>query len=433
MCFVEADGRAEPKKRAVDDPRIFLDATGLHVKFDWWLTGICSSRVFSQIVAMTYAAALPVLQQEWAMSAAAAGSIASAFQIGYTVSLFVFSIVADRVGPKPIYLGSMSASAFFSLAFAFFARNYLSAVILYSLVGVSLGGTYTTGLMILAVRYPVKRRGMATGLFIASTSLGYVLSLALSGIALPLGGYRLSFMLTCLGPFVGSILTWLTLSRTAIAPVRLTEQRGFRRDVLANEPAMLLIGGYAFHTWELLGMWAWAPAFLFSCLASRGTGGLDAAGIGAYLTAAFHLAGLFASFSMGSLSDHLGRARVILVLSGISTLCSFVFGWTIAWPFSLVILVGLLYAFSSLGDSPVLSAALTEVVPTPYLGAAFGLRSLLGFGAGSISPLVFGAVLDWTNPLSSGSGQYHIWGWAFTVLGLAGFGAVWSAYRLGKT
>ena len=98
----------------------------------------------------------------------------------------------------------------------------------------------------------------------------------------------------------------------------------------------------------------------------------------------------------------------------------------------MVIGIGLLYGFSALGDSPVLSAALTEVVTPSYLGAAFGLRSLLGFGAGAISPLVFGVILDWTNPLRYTSEYYLTWGWAFSVLGLAGFGAVWAAYRLGK-
>jgi MFS family permease len=325
----------------------------------------------------------------------------------------------------------MSSGALFSLAFAFLARGYLSALFLYTLVAISLGGTYTTALMILADRYPVQRRGMATGFFIASTSLGYALSLFLSGIAIPLGGYKLSFLMTCLGPLAGSILAWITLVKTRVSvAVRQKEQR-FTKEVLRNKPAMLSIGGYTCHSWELLGMWAWTPAFLSSCLAFRGAGGLSAAGLGAYITAGFHLMGLIASFSMGSLSDNLGRARVIILLASISTVCSFVFGWTIGWPFILVIGIGLVYAFTTLGDSPVLSTALTEVVNPSYLGAAFGLRSLLGFGAGAISPLVFGAILDWTNPLKTGQDPYSTWGWAFSILGLAGFGAIWAAYRFG--
>lgn len=402
------------------------------MKFDWWLTGICSSRVFNGLVFMAYSAALPILQKEWAMSATAAGSIASAYHMGYATSLVIFSTLADRIGPKPLYLCSMSAGALFSLGFALLARGYLSALILYTLVAISLGGTYTTGLMILADHYPVRRRGIAVGFFIASTSLGYALSLILSGIALPIGGYRLSFLLTCLGPLIGSILAWITLLTTQVSVVKRQEGQRFTKEVLGNKPAMLLITGYTFHTWELLGMWAWTPAFLSTCLAIGGSEGLRAAGLGAYITASFHFTGLFASFSMGALSDRLGRARVILMISSISAACSFVFGWSIGWPLILVIGIGLIYAFSALGDSPVLSAALTEVVETPYLGAAFGLRSFLGFGAGAISPIVFGAILDWTNPIASGQIHYTTWGWAYSILGLGGFGAILAAYKFSR-
>lgn len=381
---------------------------------------------------MTYAAALPIIQREWGMSAAAAGGIASGYQLGYAISLFALSSLTDFVGAKRVYLGSMSVSTFLSLGFALFARGHLSALVLYTLVGISMGGTYTTGLIILADRYPAERRGMASGCFIASTSISYVLSLALSGISLPHGGYQLSFFVTCLGPLVGTILSWLTLAKTKVSFAKRQIQQSFKKEVLKNKPARLLIGGYTCHTWELLGMWAWAPAFLSTCLAFRGAPTLSAAGLGAHFTAVLHMAGLIASLTMGSLSDRVGRARIIMMASAISTICSFVFGWSMGWSFFMVIGIGLLYGFSALGDSPVLSAALTEVVTPSYLGAAFGLRSLLGFGAGAISPLVFGVILDWTNPLRYTSEYYLTWGWAFSVLGLAGFGAVWAAYRLGK-
>jgi MFS family permease len=195
---------------------------------------------------------------------------------------------------------------------------------------------------------------------------------------------------------------------------------------------MLLITAYTIHCWELLGMWAWTPAFMTACLVLQGAGPLEAAGLGAYVTAGFHLAGLVASFSMGLLSDRVGRARVIMALAGISTLCSLLFGWAISLPFWLVLSIGVIYSFVSLGDSPVLSAGLTEVVTPSYLGSAFGLRSLLGFGAGAISPVVFGAILDWTNPHGPGQPYYSSWGWAFVILGLPGFGAVWSVRSLEK-
>jgi len=402
------------------------------MKIDWWLTGICFGRALSQTVTMVYAAALPVLQREWEMSAAKAGAISSGYQIGYAISLLVISSLADRIGARFLYIASMLSGAVFTTAFAFFARGYLSTLLLYTLVALAIGGSYTTGLMLLSEHYPPHRRGLATGFYIASSSLAYVLSLSLSGLTIPAGGYRLSFFVTCFATALGATLSWITLAKTPEIVVARHRQQSFRNEVLSNKRAMLFMGAYTVHCWELLGMWAWAPAFMTACLVYQGAEGLNAAGMAAFITAGFHMAGLVASFSMGSLSDRLGRARVILFLAGISTLCSFVFGWTIGLPFSLIFAIGVVYNFTSLGDSPVLSVGLTEVVTPSYLGAAFGLRSLLGFGAGAISPLVFGAILDWTNPHGGGQTYYATWGWAFVSLGLPGFGAIWAAHKLRK-
>jgi len=241
------------------------------MKIDWWLTGLCSARAFSQIITMTYAAALPVLQREWAMSAAQAGAVSSGFQIGYGVSLLCVSTLADRFGSKRMYLGSMVTGALLTIAFAFGARSYMSALILYTLVALFIGGSYTTGLMIISERYPGHKRGMATGLFIASSSLGYMLSLALSGLALPLGGCRLSFYVTCGATILGAVFSLLTLIGTTIPTTPRGPRQSFAKEVLANKPAVLLISGYTFHCWELLGMWAWSPAFLAACLVAGGT------------------------------------------------------------------------------------------------------------------------------------------------------------------
>ena len=401
-------------------------------KFDFWLSGICLARAFNGLVFMTYAAALPVLQHEWEMSAAAAGSIAGGFQLGYALSLVTFSFLADRMCPKKLYLGSMTACAICSLLFAAWARDYVSGLVLYTLTALSMGGNYTTGLIILAHRYPIERRGRAIGFFIASTSLGYALSLILSGVAIPAGGYRLAFWITCSGPAVGAMLAWITLYRTFVGkPPRARGQR-FNREVLRNRAVMTLIGGYTGHSWEILGMWAWTPAFLAAALAISGYEGVQAVGKGVHLTAGFHLMGLTASFTMGWLSDRLGRAPLMVGLAGVSTLCSFSFGWTIGLSFSIVILVGMVYAFSALGDSPILSATMTESVSVSYMGAAFGLRSVLGFSAGAISPVVLGAVLDLTNPALTEKGVFYNWGWAFSVLGIGGLVAWLAAIYYGR-
>jgi len=394
---------------------------------DGWLTSLCLSRTLMTSIFMAYAASLPVLRGEWAMSATAAGSVSTAFQLGYAFSLLLFSWLADRVGARRVFLGSSALSALAALAFAAGARSYASGLVLWTLVALSQGGTYTTAIMLLADRYPPERRGRAVGWLIASSSLGYALSLVVTGLVLPRGGYRLAFLAAAGGPLLGAALAWPTLRGTP--NVVHTRRAGVRfgTAVLGNARAMRLIAGYTAHSWELLGMWSWVPAFLTASFRVSGAAALRAMELGAYLAAGFHMTGLVASSSMGGLSDRLGRRTVLLGLAAASTACSFVFGWLVAWPAGVVVAVGALYGFTALGDSPVLSTALTEAVDQAYLGAALALRSLVGFGAGAIAPLVFGAVLDLTNPPGLAP---TVWGWAFTTLGLGGLVATWCAWSL---
>lgn len=394
---------------------------------DPWLFAICLSRVGAYMVYIAYAATLPVLQREWQMSATAAGGIASSFQVAYAISLMGCSELADRVGARRVFLIGTLASAVAAAVFALFARDYWSGLILYTVLALALGGTYTTGILLVAENVPVARRGRAMGYFLGGHSLGLAVALVLTGIAVPIGGYPLAFALICLGPVVGGAMAWIVVRGT---PNRITGRAGgeqFGGAVLKNRPAMLVIAGYTFHSWELLGMWAWTPAFLAACFVAAGSDFTRAAGLGSYMTSLFHLTGVFASVVAGVLADRLGRTPVIFVMASLSMLCSLTFGWLIGGPVWIVVAVGLVYGFTALGDSPIYSTSITEVVQPAFRGAALALRSLAGYGAGAAAPLVFGALLDLHGGVQAGRIG---WGWAFASLGLAGAGAVASVMLL---
>ena len=212
------------------------------------------------------------------------------------------------MGPQKVFLGSLTAGALSAMAFALFARDYYSGLILYTLVGLALGGCYTTGLMLLSERYITAKRGTAMGYFIASTAAGYALSLLLSGLALPLGGYKLSLLVTCLGAPIGAGLAWLTLWRTKNTVVQRQPQRNLARGLWWNKPAILMIAGYCFHAWEILGMWTWTPAFLAACFAFGGGGALEAAGLVFSCENSRYMAGGPGRLSAGSI----GRDKIFI-------------------------------------------------------------------------------------------------------------------------
>ncbi len=397
---------------------------------DTGLAGICGSRMLLSANIMVYAGCLPILRETWGMSAAQAGSVASGFSIGYALSLVTFSALADRLGARRVVVWSAWASAVTALAFGLFARSYGTALALYFLAAFAQGGIYTPVIMVLADRYAPARRGRAVGWMIGSTSVGYAFSLMMTGITLSEGDYRLAFMVTGTLPLVGAI--WLVRVLRGTPNTRHRRQRGsgLAQVLRRNAPARRLLVGYVAHAWEVLGMWAWLPAFLAASLVLGGTATDKAAEFGAQLAAALHLFGAMAAATMGRLSDRLGRRFVLVAVAGAGAVLSLLFGWLIVVPFALLLAVAAFYTFAAIGDSPVLSTALTEVVDPGCLGDILALRSLLGFGAGAISPVVFGAILDL---FASGPDAAMGWGWAFMALGLGGTIATACAWMLRPT
>lgn len=387
---------------------------------------ICVGRIFMYMNFMVYAACLPILRDEWGMSATQAGSIASGFSICYAASLAVASWLADHFGARRIFVLSAAVSAFTSLAFGFFARDYGSTLLFYSLIGVSQGGVYTPGIVLMAERFPVARRGSAVGWFIASTSLGFASSLAVSGLLIAAGGYKVAFLGTGILPSAGALILWITLRHTPNVLHDLSTGMSLTAVLKNGQNVRSLMAGYTWHCWELLGMWAWAPAFLAASLVFSGGTSIQSAELAAYFVAAMHIVGAVASPTMGHLSDLLGRRAVLTGLGAAGALFSMGFGWLIALPLPILVGLMLVYGFVVIGDSPVLSAAMTEAVAPNRLGSVLAIRSLLGFGAGAVSPVAFGAVLDY---LRFSDRAVSAWGPAFMVFAIGGFGATWYAWR----
>jgi MFS family permease len=385
-----------------------------------WLFWLCLSRMGFAFNFTAYSAALPLLKADWNMSASEAGLVQSAWHAGYLISLFAVGFIADRHGAKRVFLAGSVLASVSAMLFAFYADSELSGLLLYGFTGLCSGASYTPGLTLVAERFGIHQRGRAMGWFLASASLGYGASLILSGLLMPQVGWRGAFIATACGPLIATVIAFGTLRATPnlLHPRSAEQPLGFSLlAVWRNRPAMLLIWAYVFHGWELLGLWAWLPAYLASSIAHGGGMTMQAAGVGALLTALTYITSMSGSIYGGALSDRWGRTRIILWGSCLSLVCSFSFGWMIALPLWLLVAVAAFYNITAIADSSVYSTALTELVPPNYLGAAYALRSLLGFGAGIISPWVFGLVFDWARgePLRSDA---MAWGLAWTSLGV---------------
>ncbi len=399
-----------------------------------WLALLCASRVLSAAWFVAYSAVLPLVREDWGLSARDAGTIQGAFHLGYLASLFIVGFIADHFGAKRAFLVTGVAGFLSPIVFVLYVDSFWSALWLHALTGLTQGGYYTPVLAMVNEHVERQRRGRAMGFMIAASSAGYALALGVAGLVLTFAGWRAALAVVAAMPAV----SWLV----AVAAMRTTPNTVHPRPeghtvfasipaVLRNRKGMLSVWGYTCHSWELLGLWAWLPAFLTAALVINGAGAGEAAAMALALAALTYVANIAGSIVGGTMADRWGRTQAILLWSCVSLVLSFSIGWMIALPVTLLVAIACLYNFSAIADSSVHSTVIAESVPPHILGAAYAVRSVVGFGTGVISPVVFGWALD----LAGGgktSGDAFAWGVAWATLGLGGLLGPLATWKLQK-
>jgi len=311
-------------------------------------------------------------------------------------------------------------SAISAILFAVFARSFETAIVFVSLLGLSQGGTYTSAIMIVSAAVPENRKASAVGWVLAGMSAGYVLSIFLSSSMLALRGYPTAFAACAMITVLGCVFGFFATRAAGPQPMHRGGDVG-QFDASMRRRARLLTLGYIGHAWELLGAWAWIPAFLAAVILTDGT--MSAIELGLWTALALHLSGFFASFLSGYVADRIGAGTILITFAALGVLCSVSIGWLSDVSVPLLLVVAAVYGFVTIGDSSVLSSAMTDAVPPQSLGRALGLRSVLGVGAGAISPVTFGLVIDLSSP-------EFAWGFAFASLAVGGLVATICAVML---
>ncbi|MGD9951149.1 MAG: MFS transporter [Burkholderiales bacterium] len=399
-----------------------------------WLAALCAARVLSATWFVAYSAVLPLVREDWGLSARDAGMIQGAFHLGYLASLFIVGFIADHFGAKRAFLVTGVAGFLSPIAFVLFVDGFWSALWLHALTGLTQGGYYTPVLAMVNEHVARARRGRAMGLMIAASSAGYALALGVAGLAVAYGGWRAALGAIAAMPALSWIIALIATRGTPnVVHPRPEGHTVFAAipAVLRNRKGMLSVWGYTFHSWELLGLWAWMPAFLTAALMASGEGAAQAAAVGLSLSALTYVANIAGSITGGIMSDRWGRTQTILLWSCVSLALSFSIGWLIALPVALLVAIACLYNFAGIADSSVHSTVIAESVPPHILGAAYAVRSVVGFGTGVVSPVVFGWALD----LAGGgrmSGDAFAWGIAWATLGLGGLLGPLATWRLQK-
>lgn len=387
---------------------------------------ICCAEVLSMTAFSGFIALLPVLAPEFGLNNAEAGLIGGTVLGGYMAAVPFLGSLTDRIDARRVYAAAAIFAASGALGFAFFASGFWSALLCQMLIGFGLAGTYIPGMKALTDRVegPWQSRGAA--IYGAIFGVGTSGSLILCGAIADAFGWRPAFVVAAVGPLLAAAMIVLTLNPSTPERVAHRPLLDFRR-VLRNPAVRPYLFAAAAHSWELHGTRAWLVAFL--TFAAGLQGGADGMPGGIALTAALILLlGPIASISGNELALRFGRARLMTIGAAGSALLSCAFGFVAGAPWIALLVFAVVHMYFVGIDAGTMTAGMVNAAEPAQRGATMSFFSLLGFGAGFVSPAVFGAVLD----LAGGRDEHLAWGLAFASLGLVALLGVIPARMLAK-
>lgn len=375
------------------------------------LAGLCIAEVLSMLGVAAFAALLPEFSERWSLTNAQAGWIASAYFIGYTLSVPFLVSLTDRVDPARIFIAATVLTGLANLAFALFADGFWTAAAARALAGVGLAGTYMPGAAALAERSSPERQSRMVAFYTSFYMIGNAVSYPFTTWSAAIGGYELAFSAAASACLAGAVIAAFAFGLVARTP-SVGEPRRLLdfRPVLRNRHSMAFTLCYVFHSWELFGFQNWIVAFLTFALAHQAVEAVFwlPFSVAFWVT----LAGMPAMIFGNELAIRFGRSRIVALVMALSALMAVSVGAAASVSYGLAVLACLVYGVVIMGESAVVTAgALGNALPGAR-GATMAVHSTLGFLGAAVGPPAFGVVLD-------AAGPNTIFGWSAAFAHLA--------------
>lgn len=373
---------------------------------------MCVAEVLGMLGFFAFPALLPTFIAEWGLSNTEAGWINATFFAGYMFTVPVLVSLTDRMDPKRIYLVCMAVTAASAAAFPLLAQGFWTAVLLRTLGGIGLAGTYMPGLKALSDLIEGPAQSRAVSFYTSSFGIGSALSFYLSGKIGAGGDWQAAFGVMAVGPVLALVLVALVLPAHTPPPPQqpVGGVAGFMA-TLRNRRAMGYTLAYMVHNFELFGLRSWLVVYLTYAISLQAPGTPTLAP--ATLTALVTLLALPSSVSGNELAVRFGRRRVVCTVMSLSALLACTIGWLAALPFPALAALCLVYGVTVMADSsPITAGTVAQALPG-LRGTTMAVHACVGFLGSFLGPLVFGVVLD----VAGGRGQTLSWGLAFATMG----------------
>lgn len=127
-----------------------------------------------------YSIILPSMQDGLDLNNTHAGALATANLIGYLALSVLGGALASRFGPRAVIAGGLAVNAL-AMLFTGFAHNFGDAMIWRTFTGIGSGAANVPVMGLMAAWFALRRRGLATGIAVAGSSV----ALITLGVAVP--------------------------------------------------------------------------------------------------------------------------------------------------------------------------------------------------------------------------------------------------------
>jgi MFS family permease len=342
---------------------------------------------------MLYSLVLSHLMRDLGMGKGTAGLLNSLTLLASAAGGLIFGVLADRAGRTRALMISILVYSVASGACGL-STTILQLGVFRFILGLGMGGEWTTGAALIAETWPAEHRGKALGLMQSMWAVGEIVAAGVVALVLPRFGWRAVFFV---GVLPALMVFWIRRdvpepeiwlrnreARPAGGSLRVLWRKDLRRNALV---ATAMNACAMFGYW---GLFTWIPAYLSLPVAQGGRGfdlmktttWLIVMAVGKWL--GYVLFGFFADAvgRRGSYVTYLVAAAALVPLYGIAET-----------PLALLLL-GPLVAFFGTGFFSGFATVTSELFPTEIRGTAMGLTYNLGRGLSAAAPAVVGVLAN---------------------------------------
>jgi len=376
--------------------------------------------IFDGYDLVIYGVALPLLMQEWALSAVQAGLLASTALFGMMFGAMTFGTLSDKLGRKKTIMICVAIFSGFTFLGAF-ASNPVEFGILRFLAGLGIGGVMPNVVALMTEYAPKRIRSTLVALMFSGYAIGGMTSALLGAWLVPEFGWKIMFYIAII-PLVTLPLIWKFLpeslmyltnkkeieqTRSIVQKISPSQQLNGDTEFVLNEvtkgdeaPVKALFQqGRMFSTFMfwiaffmcLLMVYAlgsWLPKLMIQAGYSLGASMI--------FLFALNIGGMIGAIGGGALADrfHIKKVVTIMFICGAAALILLGFNSPQIVLYTLIAVAGA----ATIGSQILLYTFVAQYYPSTVRSTGMGWASGIGRIGAIVGPVLTGALLTMNLP-----------------------------------